>query len=300
MPKGICSHLCVSSQGKCFGEQSGCLSQVFGKASRQFKIWRPIHLNILSVNLDELVIEGDSAASRWKSMKTLLRQVALEINSNDERIRNLADEASGLLEYNERLSKVVNLLSDLANEEVQREISLTLNDTDSDVIVDAGEDANPNFSFMLFGEHDLPEGVSGVYEFDDVSEGVPSVYECLNNQALCSKDFLSNGAENIDIKLIRAKNDIVHKQNEEIESSEESADIYNRNNAFVDMQGLLLKTNSAQIEKEVISAQEESNLLSCGDEDDIVSQQEQGYGCSDFSDKQGKLPFDLEGGHSDV
>lgn len=87
-------------------------------------------------NTQSISIDGDSRSARWKSLRGHLKQLVQVVDENNDRIAALKEEVSQIRERNLKLAEAIQILSDLANEEVQREISLTLNDTDYDIVMD--------------------------------------------------------------------------------------------------------------------------------------------------------------------
>ena len=95
-------------------------------------------------NTQSISIDGDSRSARWKSLRGHLKQLVQVVDENNDRIAALKEEASQIRERNLKLAEAIQILSDLANEEVQREISLTLNDTDYDIVMDTPAAAPPS------------------------------------------------------------------------------------------------------------------------------------------------------------
>lgn len=89
------------------------------------------------LDIQNLRIDGESRAARWKSLRMLLRRLAQEAHENNETLALLEREIIQLQEANLRIAEALQTLGDLANEEIQREISLTLNDTNFEIVVDA-------------------------------------------------------------------------------------------------------------------------------------------------------------------
>lgn len=91
-------------------------------------------------NIDSLSIDGKSRSARWKNLRGHLKQVTRLADENSDRLAGLEAEIAQIRDVNLKLTETIQILSDLANEEVQREISLTLNDTDYDIVVDVAPD----------------------------------------------------------------------------------------------------------------------------------------------------------------
>lgn len=87
-------------------------------------------------NIGSISIDGKSRSARWKNLRGHLKQVIRLADENSDRLASLEVEAVQIREVNLKLTEVIQTLSDLANEEVQREISRTLNDTGYDVVID--------------------------------------------------------------------------------------------------------------------------------------------------------------------
>lgn len=88
-------------------------------------------------NTDEISIDGGTRASRWENLRKYLIQVIKVADENSDKLADLGSEAEDIRNANLKLTDVVQALSDLANQEHQREISLILNDTDEGVVKDA-------------------------------------------------------------------------------------------------------------------------------------------------------------------
>lgn len=87
-------------------------------------------------NIDAISIDGKSRSARWKNLRGHLKQLTRLADENSDRMAALESEIAQVKAVNLKLTEVIQALSDLANEEVQREISLTLNDTDFEIVVD--------------------------------------------------------------------------------------------------------------------------------------------------------------------
>ena len=87
-------------------------------------------------NIDAISIDGKSRSARWKNLRGHLKQLIRLADENSDRMAALESEIAQVKAVNLKLTEVIQALSDLANEEVQREISLTLNDTDFEIVVD--------------------------------------------------------------------------------------------------------------------------------------------------------------------
>lgn len=94
----------------------------------------------LAIDVDTIVFDGASRSSKWKSLRKYLKLTLAALESNAARISFLEKEIQLIAEENNKLTTITTILSDLANEEAQREISLTLNDTDFDIVIDKGPD----------------------------------------------------------------------------------------------------------------------------------------------------------------
>ena len=90
--------------------------------------------------IEDMSIDGGSRYARWKNLRGHLKQIVRLADENSDRLAALEEEAAEIREVNLRLTEAIQVLGDLANEEVQREISLTLNDTDYEVVIDAAPD----------------------------------------------------------------------------------------------------------------------------------------------------------------
>ena len=87
-------------------------------------------------NIDAISIDGKSRSARWKSLRGHLKQLIRLADENSDRMAALESEVTQVRAVNLKLTEAIQALGDLANEEVQREISLTLNDTDFEIVVD--------------------------------------------------------------------------------------------------------------------------------------------------------------------
>lgn len=90
--------------------------------------------------IEGMSIDGGSRSARWKNLRGHLKQIVRLADENSDRLAALEEEAAEIREVNLRLTEAIQVLGDLANEEVQREVSLTLNDTDYEVVIDAAPD----------------------------------------------------------------------------------------------------------------------------------------------------------------
>lgn len=87
-------------------------------------------------DIQNIGLEGDSRSARWKSLRKHLKQLIRVADENSDKLASLEAEVARIRESNLQLTEVIQILGNLANEEVQREISLTLNYTDFDIVVD--------------------------------------------------------------------------------------------------------------------------------------------------------------------
>lgn len=87
--------------------------------------------------IQEIAIGGGSRSARWKCLRKHLQQIVRSADEGSDKLAALEGEMAQVRQANLQLAEYVQTLADLANEEVQREISLTLNDVDYDIVVDA-------------------------------------------------------------------------------------------------------------------------------------------------------------------
>lgn len=138
--------------------------------------------------IQDIAIDGGSRSARWKSLRKHLRQIVRTADESSDKLAALETEIVQIREANFRLSEYVQTLADLANEEVQREISLTLNDVDCDIVVDApvqdevlsAEDGNqrsyaiPEFLQMVKGAPGIGEKkLQAIAEYLEGKESAP-------------------------------------------------------------------------------------------------------------------------------
>ncbi|WP_144299279.1 hypothetical protein [Berryella intestinalis] len=97
------------------------------------------HLNGIS----DISLDGYSRSVRWKKLKGYLREMARTDDFIGDRLASLREEVEQIREDNLKLSEMLQTLSDLSGEEEQREISLTLNDTGYEVVVDTAMNPSP-------------------------------------------------------------------------------------------------------------------------------------------------------------
>lgn len=93
-------------------------------------------MDYLLENISDISIDAPSRATRWKNLRAHLRGVAKELDSHDVALLHLQSELSRIRDENQRLTEIVRELGELANEEVQREKSLKLNDVSYEIVVD--------------------------------------------------------------------------------------------------------------------------------------------------------------------
>ena len=84
----------------------------------------------------QVSFDSSSRSGRWEDMRTYLKQLIQTLDANSDRLAYLQSEIEDLREANLKTTETIQALCDAANEEVQREVSLTLNDDASDVVVD--------------------------------------------------------------------------------------------------------------------------------------------------------------------
>lgn len=136
-------------------------------------------------DIQNISIDGASRSSRWKALRGYLKEIIKAADENSDRLSLLESDVSKLRESNLKLTEAIQVLSDLANEEVQREISLTLNDTNYDIVIDTPEPdvlpldsvALPCNSFLSSPEIDKREDTYTVDEFIGMLRGAPRMGE---------------------------------------------------------------------------------------------------------------------------
>ena len=84
----------------------------------------------------QVSFDSASRSGRWGDLRAYLKQLIHILDENSDRLANLQSEVEEVRADNLKIAEAIQGLCDAANEEVQREISLTLNDDDSDVVVD--------------------------------------------------------------------------------------------------------------------------------------------------------------------
>lgn len=168
-------------------------------------------------DIQNISIDGASRSSRWKALRGYLKQIIEIADENSDRLSSLESETSKLRESNLKLTEVIQVLSDLANEEVQREVSLTLNDTDYDIVIDtpegiistSGSAAQPCNTALSSPENVERQDVYTIDEFVEMLKGAPrmgektlkQVAEYLNvNCGYASQPSLDLGIENGEIR----------------------------------------------------------------------------------------------------
>lgn len=93
-------------------------------------------MSILIVNTQDISIDGGSRAARWKNLRDYLEKTIAACDEGNDGLAKTEAEIKNIRKSYLKLAEIIQTLSDLANEEIQREISLTLNDTDYDVVID--------------------------------------------------------------------------------------------------------------------------------------------------------------------
>lgn len=88
-------------------------------------------------NIDKISIEATSRAGRWKKTRAYLKEIAEALDASNEWLNRIRNELARIEDDNLKLAGAIRVLSDLANEEVQREKSLKLNDDSCGIVVDA-------------------------------------------------------------------------------------------------------------------------------------------------------------------
>lgn len=94
-------------------------------------------MDYLLENIDEISIDASSRAGRWKKARVYLKEVAEALDASNERLDRIRNELTRIEGDNLKLVGAIRALSDLANEEVQREKSLKLNDDNCGIVIDA-------------------------------------------------------------------------------------------------------------------------------------------------------------------
>lgn len=122
---------------------------------------------------ENISLDGGSRSSRWKNLRSHLKQLIQIADENSDRLASIEAEAAQIRENNLKLTEAIQTLSDLANEEVQREVSLTLNDTDFDVVVDAPVQPQSQVS----SEMETRTNAFTIEEFLKKIDGVPGIGE---------------------------------------------------------------------------------------------------------------------------
>lgn len=123
-------------------------------------------------NIQDMSIDGGSRSARWKNLRQYLKDFIKIADENSDKLAFLEAEASRIRESNLKLTEAIQVLSDLVNEEVQREISLTLNDTDFDIVADEPAVLNVASDF-----DEAKEDTYTVDEFIEMLRGVKGIGE---------------------------------------------------------------------------------------------------------------------------
>lgn len=109
-----------------------------------------------------ITLEADSRSARWKKLKSYLRELKRKEDSVNAKLALLVEQAEQIQRDSLKLTEALQTLSDCANEEAQREISLTLNDMDFDIVVDA--QSQPTLTHTAEADNE------GVESYDLVNE----------------------------------------------------------------------------------------------------------------------------------
>lgn len=94
-------------------------------------------MNVQLEDIANITLEGDSRSTRWKKLKSHLRGLAQAQDAIGDKLASLKEETERVRDESLKLADALQTLSDLASEEVQREVSLTLNDDDYEIVADA-------------------------------------------------------------------------------------------------------------------------------------------------------------------
>lgn len=94
----------------------------------------------LSFDVESARFDNASRHERWNALRSHLKQLVRIADENSDRLALLEQEVKEARNHNLQLTEWLQVLCDLTNGEVQREVSLTLNDTDFNVVVDTDED----------------------------------------------------------------------------------------------------------------------------------------------------------------
>lgn len=79
-------------------------------------------------------------SGRWADLRSYLKQAIQAVDTHSDKLAEIQQEIESVRNDNLRLAESLQALCDAANEEVQRETSLTLNDMDYDVVIDEPQD----------------------------------------------------------------------------------------------------------------------------------------------------------------
>ena len=109
--------------------------------------------------LDDMQVSFDSASrsGRWGDLRSYLKELMQTLDENSDRLARLQSETEEIRFTNLKVAEVIQGLCDAANEEVQREVSLMLNDDDSDVIIDTAPEEEPEEEISYEDEPILSE-----------------------------------------------------------------------------------------------------------------------------------------------
>jgi len=84
----------------------------------------------------QITFSSASRQGRWHDLRTYLKQLIRALDENSDRLAQLQSEIDEIKEANGRTAELAQGLCDAANEEIQREASLKLNDDDSGLVID--------------------------------------------------------------------------------------------------------------------------------------------------------------------
>lgn len=150
-------------------------------------------------NVDSISFEGNSRSARWDSLRNHLKHLIQITKDNNDKLARLEKEVAQIREVNLKVAEAIETLSNLANEEVQREISLTLNDTDGGIAInaivqesiDSDKGANEEIKSVPFNEN------WGAIQFKETTRNpnspsnneIVSVSECINDEACIEASY---------------------------------------------------------------------------------------------------------------
>ncbi len=146
MPKGICPTLCTFTLCKCLATWVDALRRLSVASIANTLEAEVADVNDEFLNIKEISFDSPNRSGRWADLRKYLKLATQSVDMRNDKLAEIQQEIESVRNDNLRLAEVLQMLCDAANEEVQRETSLMLNDMDYDVVIDEPQDPSFNDS----------------------------------------------------------------------------------------------------------------------------------------------------------